>query len=62
MMPKVRSLNHPIELKLQEILTEIEKLGEDPVLDKVLWVLGIGRMKLSEYFEAHPDLVRASTG
>jgi hypothetical protein len=61
-MPNVRSLNHPLELRFAEIITEIEKLGEDPVLDKALWVLGIGKMKLFEYFEAHPELVRTSTG
>jgi hypothetical protein len=41
---------------------EIEKLGEDPDLDKVLWVVGIGRIRLSEYFDAHPEVLGASTG
>jgi hypothetical protein len=61
-MPNVRHPTHPIELELARIIVEIEKLGEDPILDKVLWVVGIGRMKLAEYFDAHPEVSRALTG
>ena len=61
-MPKVGRLKDPSELALADIITEIEELGEDTNLDKVLWVVGIGLMKLSEYFDAHPEAVRASTG
>ena len=61
-MPNVRHLKHPTELALTRIIMEIEKLGEDPNIDKVLWMVGIGRMKLSEYFDAHPEVLRASTG
>jgi hypothetical protein len=61
-MPDVRHMKHPTELALTRIIIEIENLGQDPDLDKVLWVVGIGRMKLSEYFDAHPEVLGASTG
>ena len=61
-LAQVRTLKHPTELALAKVLTEIENLGENPVFDKVVWLTGISRMKLAEYFDAHPELLKESTG